>query len=75
MPGGTLHHSVHISGHGAFAEASELIAAFGDLAGREAQARASRSRDLGNVIHFCRWREVGRMIATLGDSKPTAIVH
>ena len=70
-----MHHCVHISGRGAFADASELIDLFGDLAGSEAQARASRSRDLGNVVHFCRWREVGRMIATLGEAEPRGAVH
>ena len=70
-----MHHCVHISGRGAFADASELIELFGELAGREAQARASRSRDLGNVVHFCRWREAGRMIATLGEGEATGTVH
>jgi hypothetical protein len=34
-------------------EAAELIRKFGDDAGCEAAARADRSRDLGNHIHFC----------------------
>ena len=70
-----MHHCIHISGRGAYADAAELIDLFGDFAGSEAQARASRSRDLGNVVHFCRWREAGRMIATLGQAEPMGTVH
>ena len=70
-----MQHCVHITGRGAFAEASELIDRFGDHAVSEAKARASRSRDLGNVVHFCRWREVERMIGTLGEEEPEGAVH
>ena len=52
------------------ADANELIARFGELAGSEAAALADRSRDLGNHIHFCRWRlivlmSVGRAVGTV----------
>jgi hypothetical protein len=53
------------AGRAAFADAADLIDRFGDYAASEAALRASRSRDLGNVIHFCRWREVERMIDLL----------
>jgi hypothetical protein len=58
-----------------FAEADALIAAFGPTASLEAAARASRSRDLGNVIHFCRWRQVERLIVTLSDDRVEGTVH
>jgi hypothetical protein len=70
-----LHHNVHIAGSTAFAEAAELISRFGSEARSEAKSRASRSRDLGNVIHFCRWREVERMIGTLDADVPAGLVH
>ena len=70
-----MRHTVHIAGQGLFAEAAELISHFGDHAASEARRRAGRSRDLGNVIHFCRWREVERMIGTLGLEEGAGLVH
>lgn len=70
-----MRHNVHIAGSVAFAEAAELITRFGAEARSEAQSRASRSRDLGNVIHFCRWREVERMIHTLDEESPAGLIH
>jgi hypothetical protein len=59
----------------AFADAAQLIERFGPHAGSEAALRADRSRDLGNFIHFCRWREVARMIELIGDDAVTGPVH
>jgi hypothetical protein len=70
-----LRHNVHIAGRRAFAEAADLISHFGDHAVLEARRRAGRSRDLGNVVHFCRWREVERMIFTLDQTAAAGAVH
>jgi hypothetical protein len=59
----------------AFPEAAALIERFGAHAGSEASLRADRSRDLGNFVHFCRWREVARMIALIRDEAVTGPVH
>jgi hypothetical protein len=59
----------------AFADAAQLIERFGVHAGSEAALRADRSRDLGNFIHFCRWREVARMIDLIRDEAVTGPVH
>ena len=48
--------------------ATDLITVFGGDAGQEAAARANRSRDLGNYLHFCRWRQIERLIALVGSS-------
>ena len=56
---------VHLPDATAAAEAAELIAQFGDHAAFEAAARANHSRGLGNVVHFCRWRQIERMINLL----------
>jgi hypothetical protein len=56
-------------------EATELIAHFGNRARLEASMRADRSRSLGNVIHFCRWRTVERAIDMLNDDKAGGTVH
>lgn len=58
------------------ADAAALIARHGTAAAaREAAARAGRSRDLGNHIHFCRWRQIGRLIAWLDETPAERTVH
>jgi hypothetical protein len=66
---------VHLPDRSAAAEAADLIARFGDHAGAEAAARADASRERGNVIHFCRWRQIGRMIALLAAGPDAATLH
>ncbi len=56
-------------------DATDLIAKFGLDASMEAAARADRSRDLGNVVHFCRWRQVERLVALLNVEEPIGTVH
>lgn len=56
-------------------DALALIADFGLDAGFEAQARAARSRDIGNHIRFCRWRQIERLILVLGAEGATGAVH
>lgn len=56
-------------------DAAELIAAFGEDAALEAASRAGRSRDLGNHIHFCRWRQVERLIDLLASPAAIGTVH
>jgi hypothetical protein len=56
-------------------DANELIATFGELAGSEAAARADRSRDLGNHIHFCRWRQIERLIVLMSVGRAVGTVH
>lgn len=56
-------------------DAGLLIAAFGILAADEAAARAERSRRVGNHLHFCRWRQVGRLLATLDATVATGTIH
>ena len=66
---------VHISSAGEARDASELIERFGDFAADEAASRACRSRELGNVIHYCRWRQIQRLIEVLGANTLGATVH
>lgn len=53
----------------ALADASDLIERFGDDAGLEAAVRAERSRDDGNVVRFCHWRQIELVIATLSSDE------
>lgn len=57
------------------ADATELLARFGEEAGFEAAARADRSRDLGNVVNFCRWRQIERLVLVLAEQDVTGTVH
>ena len=70
-----MRHDIHITGQGAFAEAADLIAKFGDHAVSEARRRAGRSRELGNVIHFCRWRQIERLILLLAEGGRAHSIH
>jgi hypothetical protein len=56
-------------------DAAELILMFGDDAGYEAAARADRSRDLGNQVHFCRWRQIERLIVLMSIEHAIGTVH
>ena len=57
------------------ADAAELIALFGEHAVFEAAARADRSRALGNHLHFCRWRQIERLIELLSEDEARGTVH
>lgn len=64
-----------ISGRVALADASELLSRFGDGAGYEAAALADLSRDAGNVVRFCHWRQIERVIATLSSEEVRGTIH
>lgn len=56
-------------------DATDLITMFGDDAGLEASARADRSRDLGDYLRFCRWRQIERLIVLLSVDRAVGTVH
>jgi len=65
----------YLSSRKSYDDAAELIALFGDDAWHEAAARADRSRDRGNFIHFCHWRQIERMIVLLTHDGPLGTIH
>lgn len=65
----------YLSGRKSVEDAADLIAHFGDNAGYEAAALADRSRDLGNHIHFCHWRQIERLIVLLAYDQPLGTIH
>ena len=67
--------SPFINGRRALADAALLLETYGDDAGFEAAARAEDSRDKGNVMHFCHWRQIERVIATLSEQEVRGTVH
>jgi hypothetical protein len=66
---------VHVADREALAEATELMARYGDYATSEAAIRADRSRSVGNVLHFCRWRQIERTIEMLSAADVVGTVH
>lgn len=64
-----------IHGRLALADASELIERYGEQARVEAASRAERSRDDGNVMRFCHWRHIERLIATLSSDEVIGTIH
>ena len=66
---------IFIHGRGALADAADLIDRFGDVAGLEAAARAERSRNIGNIAHFCHWRQIERVIVTLSCEEVLGTIH
>ena len=67
--------SPFISGRPALADAADLIDRFGDDAGFEAAVRAEESRDAGNVVRFCHWRQIERVIVTLSSDEVRGTIH
>lgn len=67
--------SLYVSGRPALADAADLIERYGDNAGLEAAVRAERSRDSGNVVRFCHWRQIERVIVTLSSSEVRGSIH
>jgi hypothetical protein len=55
--------------------ATEMIAIFGEQAGAEAAARADRSRDLGNAVSYCNWRQAERLIVLLSTNRAQDTLH
>ena len=67
--------SPFIHGRTALADATDLIERFGREAALEAAARAERSRDDGNVVRFCHWRHIERLIVVLSSDEVRGTVH
>ncbi len=55
--------------------ATTLISEHGAAAGLEAAARADKSRTIGNVRQYCRWRQIERLILVLSGDHAISTVH
>jgi hypothetical protein len=56
-------------------EAEKLITMFGLQAGLEAAERAEASRNLGNHLQFCRWRQIERLVIMLSLETSIGTIH
>lgn len=57
------------------AQAQDLMAQYGKAARSEAASRANASRDIGNHISFCRWRQIERLISMLSQQATLGTIH
>jgi hypothetical protein len=56
-------------------DAADLMTRFGDQAAWEAGLRAERSRTDGNVLRFCHWRQIQRVISALAAGEVQGTLH
>jgi hypothetical protein len=65
----------YIASRDALADACNLMDRFGADAALEAGVRAEGARNRGNVLRFCHWRQIERVIVTLASDQPVGTVH
>ena len=56
-------------------DAQELMREFGHEATLQAAVRAEKSREAENILKFCHWRQVERLIDALAADEPAGTVH
>ncbi len=64
-----------IASRNSLSDAENLIREFGEEAALQAAARAEKSREAENILKFCHWRQVERLIDALGAEEPQGTVH
>lgn len=64
-----------VADHASALDALALLTDFGPRATGEAGARAERSRDRGNVVSFCRWRQIERLLAVMHNGAVASTHH
>lgn len=74
-PGGLMSYMPYLADRAEVSDAADLIRLFGDGAGFEAASRADKSRDVGNHLHFCRWRQIERLIVLMSINRAIGTVH
>jgi hypothetical protein len=64
-----------IASRNSVSDAQELIREFGGEAALQAAMRAEKSREAENILKFCHWRQVERLIDALGVDEPQGTIH
>ena len=64
-----------IAGRHSLADAQDLIRDYGGEAALQAAVRAEKSRGAENILKFCHWRQVERLIDALASEEPPGTVH
>ena len=66
---------VFIAGRPAITDALSLVDEYGTDAPLAAAMRAVQSRDAGNVLKFCHWRQIERLSALLSSNNVQGSLH
>lgn len=64
-----------IDGRDSLDDAQQLIRDYGAEAALQAAVRAEKSRECENILKFCHWRQVERLIDALANEEPSGTVH
>ena len=56
-------------------EAQKLMVHYGEAAGLEASERAEASRNIGNHLAYCRWRQIERLVIMLSLESSIGTIH
>ena len=64
-----------IAGRSSVADALSLVDEYGADAPLAAAMRAVQSRDAGNVLRFCHWRQIERLSALLASDDVQGSLH
>jgi len=67
--------TLFIAGRDSLSDAQDLIRDFGGAAGLQAAVRAEQSRGADNVLKFCHWRQVERLIDALAADEAQGTIH
>ncbi len=67
--------TLFISSRDSLSDAQELIREFGGEAALQAAVRAEQSRGAENILKYCHWRQVERLIDALVADEPQGTVH
>lgn len=67
--------SLFIAGRNSVDDAEKLIREFGEEAALQAAVRAEKSREAENILKFCHWRQVERLIDALAADEPPGTIH
>ncbi len=68
-------HNLFIAGRSSVTDALSLIDEYGADAPLAAAMRAVQSRDAGNVLKFCHWRQIERLSALLASNDVEGSLH
>ena len=66
---------IFIAGRDSLADAQQLMRDFGSEAQLQAAVRAEQSREAENILKFCHWRQVDRLIDALAADEVQGTVH
>lgn len=67
--------TLFIAGRGSLNDAQDLIRDYGGEAALQAAVLAEKSRGAENILKFCHWRQVERLIDALSADEPQGTVH